>query len=203
MKSKPHPYLEYLSKDKRLAKVLASHQPMQLKRGENVWLSLAGSVMSQQLSVRVASVIRSRFLALYEGEPTPEQVLGTELTTLRALGFSNAKAQYVHNIALFSLEQGMALDQLQNMTDPEVIAYLTQIKGVGRWTVEMLLMFTLGREDVFPADDLGIQQAMMSIYRLKNDDKKVLRAKMEKISAKWSPYKTFACMHLWRYKDAG
>ncbi len=87
------------------------------------------------------------------------------------------------------------------MSNEEVIAFLTPIKGVGRWTVEMLLMFTLGREDVFAVDDLGIQQAMAKIYKLDMADKKGLREKMLKISAKWTPYRTYACFYLWKYKD--
>jgi len=87
------------------------------------------------------------------------------------------------------------------MTNEEVIEYLTKIKGVGRWTVEMLLMFTLGREDVFAVDDLGIQQAMIAIYKLDKTDKKKLRADMLKISEKWSPYRSFACLYLWQHKD--
>jgi DNA-3-methyladenine glycosylase II len=195
------PYLDHLSRDKRLAAVLAVHAPMEVRLREDVWLSLVGSVMSQQLSVKVASVIRNRFLDLYGGTPTPSAVLGTEIAVLRSIGLSNAKARYVHNISTFALEEGMAFDRLQGMTDAEVIAYLTQIKGVGRWTVEMLLMFTLGREDVFSMDDLGIRQAMIAIYRLKTEDRKALNEKMAKIAAKWSPYRTYACLHLWRYKD--
>ena len=82
-----------------------------------------------------------------------------------------------------------------------MIDYLTQIKGVGRWTVEMLLMFTLGREDVFSADDLGIQQAMQAIYQLPAMDKKARREKLEKIARKWRPYRTYACLHLRHWKD--
>ncbi len=87
------------------------------------------------------------------------------------------------------------------MNNEEVIEYLTRIKGVGRWTAEMLLMFTLGREDVFAVDDLGIQQAMIKVYNLNKADKKKLREDMLKISAKWSPYRTYACLHLWHHKD--
>jgi DNA-3-methyladenine glycosylase II len=88
------------------------------------------------------------------------------------------------------------------MTNEEVMELLLPIKGVGKWTVEMLLMFTLGHEDVFPPDDLGIQQAIAMIYKLDMTDKKAFREKMLKISAKWSPYRTHACFYLWRYKDA-
>ena len=87
------------------------------------------------------------------------------------------------------------------MSNEEVVEYLTKIKGVGRWTVEMLLIFTLGREDVFAVDDLGIQQAMIKVYKLDKTDKKKLQADMLRISSKWSPYRSYACLHLWRHKD--
>jgi DNA-3-methyladenine glycosylase II len=114
---------------------------------------------------------------------------------------SAAKANYVHNVARFAIESGMDHKVLSKMSNEEIIEYLTKIKGVGRWTTEMLLMFTLGREDVFAADDLGIQQAMISIYKLDKMDKKKLREEMLRISGKWSPYRSFACLHLWRHKD--
>ena len=158
--------------------------------------------MSQQLSTKVATVIHNRFLDLYGGKvPTPEQILATPVETLRSIGLSNAKATYVHNVARFAAEQGMEKKKLDKMSNEEVIAYLTQIKGVGKWTTEMILMFTLGREDVFAIDDWGIQSAMIKIYKLKTDDKKKLRERLLKISSKWSPYRTYACMHLWAWKD--
>ena len=87
------------------------------------------------------------------------------------------------------------------MSNEEVIAYLTQIKGVGQWTAEMLLMFSLGREDVFAVDDLGIQNAMIKLYGINYRKKKNLKEKMLQISGQWSPYRTYACVHLWRWKD--
>ena len=87
------------------------------------------------------------------------------------------------------------------MSNEEVIGYLSEIKGVGRWTVEMLLMFTLGREDVFAVDDFGIQQSMAKLYRIEHLSNKELKQKMIKISEKWMPYRTYACLHLWNYKD--
>jgi DNA-3-methyladenine glycosylase II len=91
--------------------------------------------------------------------------------------------------------------QLKEMTDEEVTLHLIQIKGVGRWTTEMLLMFALGREDVFAVDDLGIQNAMIKLYRLDNTDKKQFKEDLLRISKKWSPYRTYACLHLWNWKD--
>ena len=87
------------------------------------------------------------------------------------------------------------------MDNEEIIAYLTQIKGVGRWTVEMLLMFALGREDIFAIDDWGVQNAMIHLYKLDREDKKKFREDLLRISKKWSPYRTYACLHLWRWKD--
>lgn len=158
--------------------------------------------MSQQLSAKVATVIHNRFIALYEGkEPTPQQILDTPFDKLRSIGLSNAKANYVKNVAQFEIDFGMDHKKLHKMSNEEVIAYLTQIKGVGRWTVEMLLMFALGREDVFAIDDLGIQNAMIKLYKLDREDKKKLKESLLRISQKWSPYRTYACRHLWDWKD--
>ena len=196
-------YIKHLSKDKLLAKAIKPHAPFKLKKRKNVFLHLCASIVSQQLSTTVAKVIQDRFLSIYEGkDPTPEQVLGTSLEQLRAIGLSNAKAGYVQNIARFAMEFGLDPVKLNKMSNDELMDYLIQIKGVGRWTVEMQLMFTLGREDVFAIDDLGIQQAMIGIYQLKTTDKKKMREKMLNISAQWSPYRTYACLHLWHWKDS-
>lgn len=158
--------------------------------------------MSQQLSTKVAKVIYHRFLDLYGGEePTPEQIVATPFDTLRAVGLSNAKTQYVLNVAQFAIDHKLDDKRLKKMKDEEIISLLTQIKGVGKWTVEMLLMFTLGREDIFSVDDYGIQVAMKNIYKLDDSNKKELREKMLKISKKWTPYRTYACLHLWHWKD--
>jgi DNA-3-methyladenine glycosylase II len=196
-------HLEHLSKDKRLKKLIEEVEPYALEKRKNVCLRLCASIMSQQLSTKVAEVIYKRFLALYDGkEPTPQQILDTPATVLRSIGLSNAKVSYVHNVARFAVEQGMDDKKLAKMSNDEVIEYLTSIKGVGRWTVEMLLMFTLGREDVFAADDLGIQQSMIKLYKLKHENKRELREAMLRISGKWSPYRTYACFYLWRWKDS-
>ena len=195
-------HIRHLSKDKKLRKVISTTKPYKLTKRKNVCLRLIASIMSQQLSTRVAEVIYRRFLELYNGnEPTAEQVLSTPTETLRAIGLSNAKVSYVHNVARFAIEQGMDEVKLRKMSNDEVIEYLTQIKGVGRWTVEMLLMFTLGREDVFAVDDLGIQTAMAKLYKLDREDKKKLREEMLRISAGWSPYRTYGCFYLWKWKD--
>jgi DNA-3-methyladenine glycosylase II len=195
-------YTLHLSKDKKIKKLIDHHGIFTLKKQKNICTYLCASIMSQQLSTKVADVIYQRFLKLYGGnEPTPEQVVATAPETLRAIGLSNAKVSYVQNVARFAIEQGMEHARLHKMNDEEIIIYLTQIKGVGRWTVEMLLMFALKREDVFALDDLGVQNAMIALYKLDRTDKKKFREDMVRISKKWSPYRTYACMYLWRWKD--
>lgn len=154
-------YLLHLQKDKKLARIATtSLEPLATKT--NIPLRLIASIMSQQLSTKVAKVIFHRFLDLYNGkEPTTRQISATSLETLRGIGLSNAKAQYVHNVAAFCTEHKITDKKLAAMDNDSILELLIQIKGVGRWTVEMLLMFTLGREDIFSVDDLGIQQAQI------------------------------------------
>jgi DNA-3-methyladenine glycosylase II len=195
-------YLAHLSRDKKLAGIIKSIPPFKLRRRKNIPLRLCASIMAQQLNTKVAEVIFKRFLELYNGdEPTPQQILDTPIEKLRGIGLSNAKAIYVQNVARFALENNLDDKRINKMGNEEIISLLTQIKGVGRWTVEMLLMFTLGREDVFAPDDYGIQTAMKHIYRLDDSDKKSFNTSLLNISAKWSPYRTYACMYLWRWKD--
>lgn len=194
-------YITHLQKDKKLAKILGT-KLHELKLHKNIPLRLMASIMSQQLSTKVAAVIYKRFLELYNGkEPKPQQVLDTPFDKLRGIGLSNAKVSYVQNVAEFCIQHKVTDKKLLKMSNEEIIELLTQIKGVGRWTVEMLLMFTLGREDVFAPDDLGIQQAMVKTYKLDDSNKKALREKMIKLSEKWKPYRTYACLHLWKWKD--
>ncbi|MBX9779517.1 MAG: DNA-3-methyladenine glycosylase 2 family protein [Chitinophagaceae bacterium] len=195
-------YKTHLGKDKKLATIL-SGTTHTLNLQKNIPVRIMNSIISQQLSTKVAEVIFQRFLTLYKGkEPKPQQVIDTPDTELRAIGLSNAKVGYVKNVASFCLAHDITDKHLAKMSNEEIVDLLVQIKGVGKWTVEMLLMFSLGREDVFAVDDLGIQQAMCKLYKIDATDKKTMKEKMLKISAKWSPYRTYACLHLWRWKDA-
>jgi DNA-3-methyladenine glycosylase II len=194
-------YVAHLSKDQQLKKLIEQHGTLQLKKQKNLYLYLCYSIMSQQLSTKVASVIRKRFIDLYSGEPTAAQIVETPFEKLRALGLSNTKVNYVQNVARFEMENGMSHQKLSRMSNEEVIEYLTQIKGVGRWTTEMLLMFALCREDVFAVDDLGLQQAVVKLYDLKHRKKKIMLNRISKISEQWSPYRTYASLYLWKWKD--
>lgn len=195
---------EHLSKDARMKNMISTLPEKILERKNKVYLRLCSSILSQQLNVKVARILYERFLKLYNGkEPTLKQILNTSQKDFQGIGFSKAKSAYVHNVCIFFIENKITDKQLFAMENEEVIELLTQIKGIGKWTVEMILMFTLGREDVFPIDDLGIRNAMIGLYNIKETDKKKLNKKLLKISGKWSPYRTYASMYLWQWKDGG
>jgi DNA-3-methyladenine glycosylase II len=195
-------HIAHLTKDKKLKKIIELQEPYVLVKKKNVYLHLCTSIMSQQLSTKVADVFHKRFLALYNTKlPTAEQIAATPFETLRGIGLSNAKANYVLNVCNFFIAEKITDTRLYKMSNEELIKYLSQIKGVGQWTVEMILMFTLGREDVFPLDDLGIQQAICKLYKIDAADKKLMKEKMMVAAKKWSPYRTYACRYLWGWKD--
>ena len=195
-------HLAHLSKDKKLKKIIDLQEPYVLQRRKPVWLHLCASIMSQQLSTKVADVIYQRFLKLYpRKKPTLQLIIDTPFEMLRGIGLSNAKTNYVKNVCIFFIEEKITDATLDKMSNEELIKYLSQIKGVGQWTVEMILMFTLGREDILALDDLGIQQSMAKLYNLDTSNKKLLREKMLYHSAKWTPYRTYACRYLWGWKD--
>jgi DNA-3-methyladenine glycosylase II len=195
-------YKKHLQKDKRLAAILKGDTHV-LTLQKNIPIRLMASIISQQLSTKVAAIIFDRFLALYPGKkPTIQKVLDTSEETLRGIGISYAKIKYIYAVAIFCQVHTITDKKLAQLPDEAIIDLLVQINGVGKWTVQMLLMFSLGRENVFAVDDLGIQQAMVKLYRLDPSNKKELKAKMLSISEAWSPFKTYACLHLWRWKDA-
>lgn len=195
-------HIAHLVKDKKLKKIIELQEPYVLVKRKNVHLHLCNSIMSQQLSTKVADVFQKRFLNLYNGKtPSAAQIAATPFETLRGIGLSNAKANYVLNVCNFFIEENITDSKLHKMNNEELIKYLSQIKGVGQWTVEMVLMFTLGREDVFALDDLGIQQSICKLYKIDATDKKAMKEKMLSISKKWTPYRTYACRYLWGWKD--
>lgn len=195
-------YKKHLQKDKRLAAILKGDTHV-LTLQKNIPIRLMASIISQQLSTKVAAIIFDRFLALYPGKkPTIQKVLDTSEETLRGIGISYAKIKYIYAVANFCQVHTITEKKLAQLPDEAIIDLLVQINGVGKWTVQMLLMFSLGRENVFAVDDLGIQQAMVKLYHLDPSNKKELKSKMLSISEAWSPFKTYACLHLWRWKDA-
>lgn len=196
------PHIAHLLKDKKLGKIISQQEKYVLQQQQNICLQLCYCIMSQQLSTKVADVFHRRFLGLFNGkDPSADQIAKIPFETLRGIGLSNAKANYVLNVSRFFIDEKITDKKLYAMSNDELIKYLTQIKGVGRWTVEMILMFTLGREDVFALDDLGIQQSVCTLYKIDPSDKKRMKDRMLEVSVKWSPYRTYACLYLWRWKD--
>lgn len=193
--------LKHLSKDPLLKKAIEAVELAEHKPDTTVYGSLLRSIISQQLSVKAAATIYGRFVELFDTKtPAPSLLLEKSAEDLRAVGLSKQKAGYMHNIASFAQENDLEKIDWNTYSDEEIIKFLTQIKGVGVWTVQMILMFTLQRPDVLPTADLGIQQAIQQLYSVEETGKALI-AKMKEIAAPWSPYQTTASLYLWRWKD--
>jgi DNA-3-methyladenine glycosylase II len=191
-----------LKRDKLLQPALKDYAIQPLRRQENIALYLCLSIISQQLSTRVANIISDRFLELIgPTDHSCERILAIEKSALRSIGLSESKAAYIHNVCAFFAEQGLDDTTLHSMNNEDVLETLIQIKGVGNWTIQMLLMFAMAREDVFAPDDLGIQKAMIDLYSLQPSSPKELKKSMSAISQQWQPYRTYACLALWRWND--
>lgn len=167
----------------------------------DVFEDIVDSIISQQLSVKAAATILDRVKNLFPNKKiAPDLILDIEDLALRNCGMSWAKAKYAKDLATKTLDGTLQLDKLNKMSDQEVIDHLVMVKGIGRWTAEMILMFTLVRPDVFPVDDLGIQNTMARLYKL-NQKSKNFKFQITKISNAWKPNRTLACWYLWKSLD--
>lgn len=165
-------------------------------KSDSYFSDLMDAIVSQQLSEKAGATIFARFEALFPDKNiTPEFLLTIPDETVRAVGPSWSKISYMKNIATAVVTGTLRIHELDGMDDEDVIAELTKIKGVGRWTAEMFLMFSLGREDVFSPGDLGLRRAIQKIYKIK---KEPTPRQLEKITKKWIPYRTYACRILWK-----
>jgi DNA-3-methyladenine glycosylase II len=196
--------IEHLCKDERMAVAISAVGVLPaFEAAGSLYPSLLRAVIYQQLSGKAAATIHGRFIALFDdGYPHAEQLLRLEEPVLRGVGLSRQKLGYLQNIARFFMEGHLEQQNWDDWEDEALIQHLTKIKGVGRWTVEMILMFTLNRPNVFPVDDLGIQQAMAKLYGLPEKGK-ALQSRMQDIAAPWQPFRTCACRYLWQWLDTG
>ena len=192
------------SVDSVLGAVIEKTRLSKRKPRTNYFQSLVEEIISQQLSGRVADVITERFVGLFKNQklsgsfPKPVQMLKMPDEKMRGAGLSYQKIGYIKNIA-WAVESGkLVFEKLKDYEDEEAIEILTMIKGVGRWTAQMFLMFTLGREDIFAYGDLGLKNAMQQLYGLRKHPSKKTA---ERISKKWSPHRTLACRYLWASLD--
>ena len=183
-------------KDPVLNKLVKKYgAPEDLKdRSEFLYEELVESIIGQQLSGKAADTIFKRFLALYKNSefPKPEVLLKTDVEKLRSAGMSYSKASYIKNIAQAFKDKQLNVKKLEKMSDEEIKKELTKIKGIGNWTAEMTLIFTLQREDVFSLGDAGLRRAIKNLYKI-DKEKDIL-----KLAEKWKPKRSYACWYLWR-----
>ena len=194
--------IQHLKGDDILAPVIDRIGTIEWEYDDDVYAYLIRAITSQQLSTKVAQVIHGRLLDLFEEKyPHAHQLMNFPHEQLRKIGLSNSKANYVRNVATYFVENDLLNAKWDSYSDEEIIENLTQIKGVGKWTVQMILIAALRRMDVFPVDDLGIQQGIKGLYEL-NSEGKILKAEITEIAEQWKPYRTIASIYIWRNKDS-
>ncbi|HEX8726830.1 MAG TPA: DNA-3-methyladenine glycosylase [Gemmatimonadaceae bacterium] len=189
--------------DPVMARVIRRVGPYRLRprRGNSHFHHLVRAIVYQQLSGKAAGTIHARFCALFPRKHVePERLLAFSDATLRSVGLSRQKIGYLRDLAEKVHTGAVPLDRVRHMSDHAIIEHLVQVKGVGRWTAQMFLMFRLGRPDVLPELDLGIQNAVQRAYGLR---RRPAPKDIERIGAAWSPYSSVACWYLWRFVDAG
>ena len=194
--------LKYLSRDKDLKTLIDHFGVITLKRRRNYFKSLLRSIIHQQLSGKAARTIENRFLELYNGNryPTPEEVLKTPAEAIQNVGISRMKTEYIRGLAKIIDDGDIRLEKLSELSNDEVGNVLKEVKGIGQWTVDMFLIFSLNRPDIFPLNDLGIQKGLMLLL----GRQKILgRESMLSHSKKWKPYRTLASLYLWKIVDEG
>jgi DNA-3-methyladenine glycosylase II len=196
----PNPYAaaeaHLAAADPALARIIATYGPCTLERDPRLFRTLVSAIVNQQLSGKAAATILRRFIALLPNEEvTPEGILALTPEQMRAAGLSGAKGRYMHDLAAKVAEGVVNLERIDQESDEAVIAELTQVHGIGRWTAEMFLIFSLGRLDVLPVDDLGFRTGVMRAYGLP-----ALPGKADLVAraVPWRPYASIATWYLWR-----
>ena len=190
-----HEGVRFLKRDPMLGKIIDSVGDYSLKKRNHHFAVLIESIVSQQLATRAAEVIFSRFKALYPKFPTASDILATRKSKLRAVGLSSMKIEYIKDLAK-KIDQGkIKMNTLSKMSDEEVVSQLTQVKGIGRWTAEMFLMFSLERQDVLPVGDLGLRKGVQMAFSLSELPKP---SEIEKLGDRWRPYRSVATWYLWK-----
>ena len=192
--------IQFLKKDKKMQVLIKKFDRPDFKIGQDFFQSLLRSIIFQQLSGKAAQTIYERFINIIPvtSDLCPYEVLKLNKYDMRNAGLSIQKINYIRNLANYFKNNSLNKNDLERMTDQEISRELIQIKGIGQWTVDMFLMFTLNRSDILPYGDLGIQKGIRELLNTK-----ILPSKkeMENYSKKWRPYRTIACWYLWRMTD--
>lgn len=191
--------IRHLRKDPKLARIIDMVGDYEIKRRPRRFESLVDIIITQQLSGTAAASISKRFRGIYKARfPKPADVAKTPDSKLRKAGLSIRKAEYIKELARQVDSGEIRLEKLADMSDDEVVTALTRIRGMGQWSAEMFLMFTLGRMDVFPVGDLGIRRGVALLYNMK---KFPTVSRMIKIAEPWRPYRTVATWYIWKSQE--
>lgn len=189
-----------LAADPVLARAVEQVGPLTIRHGGRPYEALVRSILYQQLAGPAAAAIERRFLALYSDDgvvPAPEQILATDLETFRSAGVSRQKAGYLLDLAAKAIE-GVVGDHLAEMPDEVVATHVMAVKGIGRWTADMLLIFCLGRPDILPVGDLGLRNAVRRLYE---HPAHLPPKELEALAEPWRPYRSAATWYLWQWLD--
>jgi DNA-3-methyladenine glycosylase II len=190
--------LKHLKKDKTLAKVIKNFPEPKLKRGEDYFGALVESIIYQQLAGKAAMTIFGRFKSLFLGGLTPKKVLKLSDEQFRSAGISGQKMGYLRDLSAKFLDGTVGSSDFDEMSDENVKNHLVSVKGIGPWTADMFLIFTLNRPDILPTGDLGIQKGFKEVFNLRTlPDAK----KMENLASAWRPHRTVASLYLWMVAD--
>jgi len=189
-------YEHFCTSDEVLASVVTKVGVLDERKSKDYYVSLTESIISQQLSVKVADVIYARFVGLFkDNNVTPEEVLQIDTEVMRGVGISYAKINYIKALAEHVIASPTMFETFNEMSDEDIIAELIQIHGIGRWTAEMFLIFTMGRPDVFSYGDLGLKNALKRLYNFENHPTVEEAAE---ITDKWKPYRSYGSRYLWK-----
>ncbi len=187
--------------DLTLAPVIQKTGPCIIRPHTDYYRELVESIIGQQLSVKAAASIRTKFIGLYDGIfPTPEKILNTSIDDLHSVGFSRAKAVYVYDLAQHVLSGTLDFDHFESLSNQDIVLELITVKGIGEWTAQMFLLFCMGRSDILPYGDLGVRNGIKQLYGLDSIPDKTM---VEAIAAKhhWHPYESVASWYIWQSLD--
>lgn len=190
---------EFLSKDTYIGSLIKKFGScgITIRHRDNYFVDLVDAIISQQLSIKAAATIFKRFTDKLDGGITPQKILTLPDQAIRDCGLSWAKIKYIKDLSQRTLDGRLKTDILDKLTDAEVARELTAVKGIGQWTADMFLMFTLGRQDIFPVGDLGIRKGLTRLI----EKEELTSLEMQEFALRWKPYRTVASWYLWRMLD--
>jgi DNA-3-methyladenine glycosylase II len=188
-------YIKILQKDRIMKKIIQNVGPCTIRKIPNPFEALIDGIITQQISDSAGQAIALRFRQFFNGKfPTPQMILEYNEIELKSVGLSRMKSQYILDISQKVINGELNFKKFTKLEDEEIISELIKIRGIGRWTAEMYLIFGLGRKDIFPLGDLGLINGIKKIYSLNNPD----ISDIKNISNKWKPYRTFGTWYIWK-----